>query len=51
MQSEGSTVRTLIRKNDLVLFVYEIELHCIVRENAAGGLRIVRSAEKFCREE
>lgn len=28
-----------------MLFVYEIGLHCILRENPAGGLRIVRSRE------
>lgn len=43
-------VRTCIRKNDIVLFVYETELHCILRENTAGGLRIVRSTKKLCRE-
>lgn len=44
-------VRTWLRKNDIVLFVYEIGLHFILRENTAGGLRIVRSTEKLCREE
>lgn len=39
------------KKNDAVLFVYEIGLHCIVRENPAGGLRVIRSTEKLCREE
>lgn len=44
-------VRTLNRKNDMVLFVYELELHSVLRENTAGGLRTVRSTEKLCREE
>lgn len=43
-------VRKRIRKNDAELFVYEIGLHCIVRENPAGGLRVVRSTEKLCRK-